>query len=95
MTQPNVYLPCDDGSNLEDYQMHLAKVYSYLDGIYSGALVDFNVFVFNGTMGNFPMASLLQKVHIYTLSHTHVNTHHTHTYDHLRVLTHIYIYNVL
>ena len=32
MTLLNVYLPCDDGSNLEDYQMYLAKVSSYLDG---------------------------------------------------------------
>ena len=42
MTLLNVYLPCDDGSNLEDYQMYLAKVSTYLDGIYSAALGDFN-----------------------------------------------------
>ena len=38
----NVYLPYDDGSNLEEYQMYLAKVSSYLDGIYAAAFGDFN-----------------------------------------------------
>ena len=38
----NVYLPYDDGSNLEEYQMYLAKVSTYLDGIYSAAFGDFN-----------------------------------------------------
>ena len=42
MTLLNVYLPYDDGSNLEDYQMYLAKVSTYSNCIYSAALGDFN-----------------------------------------------------
>ena len=43
----NVYLPYDDGSNLDgsnldEYQMYLAKVSTYLDGNYSAAFGDFN-----------------------------------------------------
>ena len=36
-------------------------------------------------MGNFHIARLLQKVHIYALSHTRANAI-THTYDHLHIL---------
>ena len=48
----------------------------------------FFFFFFKGTMGNFPMASLLQKVYIYALSHKHANTYiHTH-HTHIRSFAH-------
>ncbi len=38
----NTYLPYDDGSNLVDYQMYLARIDSYFENPYSGAFGDFN-----------------------------------------------------
>ncbi len=42
ITLLNTYLPCDDGGNVDDYRMYLAKISSYLDTTYSAAFGDFN-----------------------------------------------------
>jgi hypothetical protein len=44
----NVYLPCDNGSNLVDYNFYLSKVDSVLDGFtYAAAIGDFNANITN------------------------------------------------
>ena len=43
ITLLNVHLPCDDGSNLEDYQIYLANVSTYLGDIYPQHLVIYHL----------------------------------------------------